>query len=154
MIALDQLRCSIYVEAPLPVEALARCLAARIQAVNEPGPIYAVLRLPTVEVEIRANEDASADSARGFPDGFVYFRYKLEVFVDPEANRGEHVPLVADVLRQCWENGWPAVAACGFEEELPERGGYKCQTIPWPGARPLNYVVPPHPVATNQLMPK
>jgi hypothetical protein len=61
--------------------------------------------------------------AREFPSGFLYFSYVIEA--GPQ-------PLVARLLRLLWDAGIPAVAACDYEHELPEAGGYKSRAIPWP----------------------
>ena len=40
--------------------------------------------------------------------------------------------LVERLLPLLWERGIPAVAACDYEDELPEKGGYKSRAVPWP----------------------
>lgn len=131
MIALDQLDCKIFVESPMRRDELARTLLGRIQSSVEFDLTGSVLRYSFAEVEIRNNEDACSDRAADFPDGFLYFRYCLEVYVDPTSQ--EKISLVSAILKTCWENGWPAVAACDYEQVLPELGGHNSQQIPWPG---------------------
>ena len=131
MIALDQLDCKIFVESPLHLDELARKLFERIQSSGEIGSSGEVLRFSFAEVEVRNNEDACPDRATEFPDGFLFFRYSLELYVDPSSC--VKISLVSDILKVCWENGWPAVAACDYEHELPEGGGHKSHQVPWPG---------------------
>ena len=76
-------------------------------------------------LDVQRSHDRDAARATEFPDGFLYFRHRIEV-------EAEHRPLVARLLRLLWDNGIPAVAACDYEDELPERGGYKSRAIPWP----------------------
>jgi hypothetical protein len=72
---------------------------------------------------IDRNDEHDEARAREFPDGFLYFCYTIEA--GPQ-------PLVARLLRLLWDAGIPAVAACDYEDELPEAGGYKSRGIPWP----------------------
>jgi hypothetical protein len=69
------------------------------------------------------SDEHDPERAREFPDGFLFFRYVIEA--GPQE-------LVARLLPLLWENGIPAVAASDYEDELPERGGYKSRAIPWP----------------------
>jgi hypothetical protein len=76
-----------------------------------------------VRFDVDGNHGGDDARAREFPDGFLYFRYVIEI--DPGAP-------VAALLRLLWEHGIPAVASAEHEDELPERGGYKSRAIPWP----------------------
>jgi hypothetical protein len=61
--------------------------------------------------------------AREWPDGFLYFPHHVEA--GPKRAVERLLPLL-------WDRGIPAVAACDYEHELPENGGYKSRSIPWP----------------------
>ena len=74
-------------------------------------------------LDAERNDDYEAARAREFPDGFLHFRFRIEV--DSRAVTERLLPLL-------WERGLPAVAACDYEDELPEKGGYKSRAIPWP----------------------
>lgn len=80
-----------------------------------------------LEVVLIRNEDYDAKRRRLFPDGFVHFRYMLDLYLDES-----DIPRVARLLNALWDEGIPAVAACAFEDQLPERGGYRSRNIPWP----------------------
>ena len=54
------------------------------------------------------------------PSDFVWWPYLIDLEVDER--RG--VPLVTSILRQLWDNGVSAVAACNFGGQLPRSGGY------------------------------
>src|SRR3954464_9696066 len=77
--------------------------------------------------DARRSHDRDAIRAREFPDGWLFFRHNVEV------ERRAHV---APLLRLLWGNGIPAVAACDYEEELPEGGGSKSRNVPWPAELP------------------
>ncbi len=85
----------------------------------------------SLRVEVVKNEDYDSNRCRQFPDGFVYFRYLLDLYVS-EAVVEQQAEVVSRLITQLWDWGFPAVAACAFEDRLPERGGYKSRTIPWP----------------------
>jgi hypothetical protein len=87
--------------------------------------------IPPCEADLINNEDYDSVRRSQFPDGFIYFRYRIEVFCEGAALT-ERIALVGRVLEQLWEWGFPAVAACDYEKELPHGGGYKSDTIPWP----------------------
>jgi hypothetical protein len=75
-----------------------------------------------VRFDVDRNDDRDDERAREFPDGFLHFRYVIDV--------GPGEP-VARLLRLLWDNGIPAVAASD-DDDLPEHGGYKSRAVPWP----------------------
>jgi hypothetical protein len=83
------------------------------------------------EVEVLKNEDYDSKRQTLFPDGFVYFRYTIDLYIS-EGDTREKAALVGDLLRALWAWGFPAVAACAYEDRLPYGGGYKSRSIPWP----------------------
>ena len=75
-------------------------------------------------LHVDRSHDRDPIRAREFPDGFLYFSSLIEA--GPQE-------LVARLLPALWKRGIPAVASCDYEDELPERGGYKSRAVPWPG---------------------
>lgn len=84
-----------------------------------------------LEVEVLKNEDYDSNRRRQFPDGFVYFRYTLDLYMS-EASLARQAAIVRRLITHLWDWGFPAVAACAFEDRLPQRGGYRSRAIPWP----------------------
>jgi hypothetical protein len=76
---------------------------------------------------IRANFPAD------FPDGFLYFKYKLDINFYDEVGISYCIQLIKTILEFFWRNDIPAVATADYEDQLPFRGGYKSIKIPWPG---------------------
>jgi hypothetical protein len=74
-------------------------------------------------LDAERNDDYDAAAAREFPSGFLRFRYRIEV---------DTRDVVERLLPLLWERGYPAVAVCDYEDELPEKGGYKSRAVPWP----------------------
>lgn len=83
-----------------------------------------------LEVEVLKNEDYDSNRRRQFPGGFVYFRYTLDLYMT-DAPVTRKAAVTARLLENLWSWGYPAVAACAYEDRLPERGGYKSRAIPW-----------------------
>lgn len=75
------------------------------------------LRTGDFEVDVAEND-------RGAEHGdFLHFRFLLDVVPTASVARSRFVSSVARLLRGFWDERWPAVAACDFEDELPLRGG-------------------------------
>ena len=85
----------------------------------------------SLQVEVVRNEDYDSNRRRQFPDGFIYFRYTLDLFMS-DATVARQAAVVTRLLKRLWEWGFPAVAACAYEERLPKRGGYRSHAVPWP----------------------
>jgi hypothetical protein len=85
----------------------------------------------SLQVEVLKNEDYDSNRRRQFPDGFIYFRYTLDLYMT-NAPFTRQAAIVTRLLKHLWDWGYPAVAACAYEDRLPKRGGYKSRAIPWP----------------------
>ncbi len=98
------------------------------------GPVqqeHSLFRFADAELCIRRNDEADAQKAAEFPDGFLYFSHTMEVY--PE---GDPVDVTNRILAAFWKAGIPAVCACDDEELLTEKGGYRSQNIPWAQTQP------------------
>lgn len=56
-------------------------------------------------------------------DDFILWPTIIDVYADVEESQQAIVGVVSELLRQMWDAGVPAVAACDFEDELPWSGG-------------------------------
>ncbi|MFI1608126.1 hypothetical protein ACH4YN_39505 [Streptomyces griseofuscus] len=65
--------------------------------------------------EIRHNPDV------GLADDFIGWPFTIEA--ESDGTSPVLVEAVSRVLRAAWERGFDAVAACDFEDELPDLGG-------------------------------
>lgn len=91
--------------------------------------------VPGVELETRRNKGVTgpvADQRRAArsvgtyadpEDDFLRWPTLVELYVDEEEGQRAIVSVAAQLLRQLWDAGMPAVAACDFEDELPWAGG-------------------------------
>jgi hypothetical protein len=136
----QEMDCKIYVETDLPPQKLGKRLAALLSGTVSDSPASSTVHTPLAELDIRKNSDADSLLARGFPDGFLFFSQVVEIYPAPKADRELRVALVAGILRHFWSQGFPAVAACDYEDNLPHRGGYNDPSLPW--------------VSSEQLLPR
>jgi hypothetical protein len=127
----NDLDCKIYVEADLAPEDLGGLLAALVGGTVSSAAGSRTVQSPIGEIDIRNNPDSDKVLAQQFPDGFLFFRYTLEFYPSATARREDRISLVERILRQLWSRGYPAVAACDYEDDLPNRGGYNDRNSPW-----------------------
>lgn len=118
-----RLYCKMYVDADdisqMELHShLVRCLGDRVNSVGQRSIDGALF-----SIDVMRNEDFDS-VRRKEPDGFVYFRYYLDVDAVPGQQLAEQVALVTQILECFWAQGYAAVAAADFEDELPHRGGY------------------------------
>lgn len=74
------------------------------------------------QIDILYNDEYNSLEERQFPDGFLFFRYLIEVH-SKEATAAYCVDIVSRILTWLWlEQKMPAVAACDYEEQLPFSG--------------------------------
>ncbi len=85
----------------------------------------------SIEIEVILNPEYDLKLRLVFPDGFVYFRYRIDVYM-PDENFERQVDVMSKLLYMFWSYGFPAVAGFSNEELLPEKGGYKNRNVPWP----------------------
>jgi hypothetical protein len=120
----NDLDCTIYVDAPSGeeiVELLVELTGGRADR-------FGTVEAPGVALDVDGNDEADAGRRSEFPDGFLFFSNRVELYSEtPPA-----VALVTELLEALWARGWPAVAACDYEDELPHGGGYKSASVPWP----------------------
>jgi hypothetical protein len=85
--------------------------------------------LDGLTLEVRPNPDSNPSTATG--DDFVYWPTLIELDTEPdpepgtvEANAAQRmIDIATTLIRAFWEDGYPAVAAADFEDELPWNGG-------------------------------
>jgi hypothetical protein len=95
------------------------------------------MALDGLTLEVRPNPDSDPGTAGG--DDFVYWPTLIELDTDPDTQPGaepdaepgavqvnaaqQMVETATALIRTFWEDGYPAVAAADFEDQLPWNGG-------------------------------
>ena len=136
MAAESELSCRLFVHPPaeLSQRALADLVAGLVSG-NLAGTSFApAVTTPIATWELRKNTDFDPDKITACPDGFLYFRQSWELYAVAATKREECAAQVGRVLEWCWTQGWPAVAACEYEDLLPRNGGFKSPEAFSPGA--------------------
>lgn len=122
------LGCIIYIHSSQTREELTKLIANILEG-QEDG--YTVA-FAGGEVDIVKNDMFEAEKIVTFPDGFLYFSFLAEFYFHPDLQTDQWILFTRKILLKLWENNIPAIASCDFEEALPEKGGYKSLSIPWP----------------------
>ncbi len=125
---MTNLDCKIYVDASISRSQLIETIAKLLDGLAEKN----TLRVPDFEIDVLENDEFDEFRRREFPDGFLYFHYIFEIYANTDRQIQDRAALVSKILEHLWSEGFPAVAACDYETELPESGGYKNRSAPWP----------------------
>jgi hypothetical protein len=71
------------------------------------------------EVDVMDNEDFDPKRKGDPAEGFLFYRFYLDVEPVKSVGRETYVKEVGRLLGGLWKSGLPATAACRFEDELP-----------------------------------
>jgi hypothetical protein len=110
--------CSVYVKAS-DAKTVTGLLATALDADSEDDNI----RLPGVTMDARTNPDVEDVLPPG--DDFVRWPVLIEVDGDDPDDGATMVAVISRILSTLWDAGYPTVAACDFEDELPWGGGIR-----------------------------
>jgi hypothetical protein len=87
---------------------------------NEPERNY--IHSSECDISILENDDFDEQRRTNPEDGFLFYRYKLEVEPNTELGEKNAIAVVSKLLKFFWSQSYPAVAACGYEDALPNKG--------------------------------
>jgi hypothetical protein len=79
----------------------------------------ATIRTSSCVIDVEDNDDFSQAMRDDPVNGFLYFRYYLDIEPCKDASRGQYVEILSTLLYRLREKGYKAVPACDFEDELP-----------------------------------
>lgn len=83
------------------------------------------------ELSVRKNDEFNKNTQTEFPDGFLYFKYIMDIQFYEVNNVEFCIQEISKILVWLWGKNIPAVASYDYEDALPEKGGYKSVNIPW-----------------------
>ncbi|EDN67695.1 conserved hypothetical protein [Beggiatoa sp. PS] len=109
------LYCKVYVNTKMSQEMLLDFIANNFNGYIELRTVYS----PFFEADVFKNEDADPLKAIFPDDGFLYYPYYLEIEPVDNIEQASYIAFIARLLSALWKMGAKAVAACDFEEELP-----------------------------------
>ncbi|MNM90804.1 hypothetical protein D3C81_1030790 [compost metagenome] len=76
------------------------------------------------EIFIFNNGDFDEDKRNQGNDGFLYYKYYLEIEQTEDADESNYVLEISNLLTKLWNADFKAIASCDFEDLLPRKGGY------------------------------
>ncbi|CAN5249420.1 hypothetical protein BH11BAC6_BH11BAC6_03190 [soil metagenome] len=124
------LECSVYTTASLTVSELRKAVSVFVKATLIKDSSFQVA--PTFEISIRKNDEYNQVLQKSFPDGFLNFRFIIDIGFNENNNLNDCVKMINKLLQWFWENNISAVASYDHEDLLVKNGGYKSKLIPWP----------------------
>ncbi|MBB5038181.1 1,4-dihydroxy-6-naphthoate synthase [Prosthecobacter dejongeii] len=115
----DDFYCSVFIEFNRQKSELGETIARLVKGRLE---ILCDIQCPWAEIYFGKNIDSGLGEA-GEEDLFLYYRYKLEIEPVASTDKATYVEGISQLLTGLWEQKIPAVAACHFEDDLPDGGG-------------------------------
>lgn len=91
---------------------------------------FNTIQYKNFEFHISYNDEYDESKSLEFPDGFLYFKYLLDVEYDDD-NENLFIEMLNKLLKILWNENIPSVASSDYEKSLIEEGGYKSKKIPW-----------------------
>lgn len=111
--------CGLYVDASESEEVFAKGLANFLRLVTDK---WNDIKSSEVSINILQNDDFDINERTDAENGFLFYRYKLEIEPNEELGQQNAVKFVSKILEYLWSKGYPATAACGYEDNLPNKG--------------------------------
>jgi len=109
-----KLYCKVFLDTSLSKPALLALLATWTGGQVQLRTISA----PTCEIDVVANEDFDEDRRNRIEDGFLYYRFYLDIEPRPDVNEMDYIQAIQSLVLKARTGGIRAVAACDFEDQL------------------------------------
>ncbi|QAA33369.1 1,4-dihydroxy-6-naphthoate synthase [Clostridium manihotivorum] len=119
----DNLYCKIYVDTDKSIQDIINVILSVVSGQVRRKGVYST----NLEIDIRYNKEYDELERLGVEDGFLYYKYYLEIEPNENAAQKKYILSVSQLLEGLWGVGYKAVASCDFEVDLPRSGGYKAQ---------------------------
>lgn len=107
--------CSLHVHGPGGEPELVRV----IEALSDARTGGVRFRAAEALLEVRENDDFDPDQVSDPENGFLFYRFLVEVEPLSAATQEAYVAAVAALIRGLRREGWSVVPACDFEDLLP-----------------------------------
>jgi hypothetical protein len=85
---------------------------------------WGLIETAFAELDVRRNDDFKTPKelrSKDPQDAFLFWKYYIDIEPTEGTARTNYVSMVGRLLLDLWVIGISAVAACGFEDELPKR---------------------------------
>lgn len=128
-VSMNALDCIIYSTGKISILKLRNEIAT---LVNSEKITVSFIEKDFYELSVYVNDEHDFNKQMDFPDGFLFFKFIIEVGFTKSCEIKECVQVISPILLWLWQIGMSAVASCDYENFLPENGGYESKVIPWP----------------------
>ncbi|MCX7747310.1 MAG: 1,4-dihydroxy-6-naphthoate synthase [Clostridia bacterium] len=115
----NSLYCKIFIDSECDIDFLINKIN---ELVSGQKKLFRTIVTKFGELDVNKNEDFDSGKRSIKPDGFLYSRYYLDVEPNEQIEQEDYITSISKFLQDLWKNGFEAVAACDFEEELPSKG--------------------------------
>ncbi len=120
MLKYEDLYCKLFIDTDTDRESLINVLKETVNGKNEDWTIESKYTV----IDVKRNVAFDMCKRNELPDGFLYFRYFLDIEPKENTMQDDYISIISNMLQSLWDLGYKAVAACDFEEDLPRKGGY------------------------------
>ena len=73
-----------------------------------------------LDIAVDDNDEFDSEKANQGNDRWLYFRYTLEIDPIESVAPEDYIVAVGNLLKSLWSSQMDAVAACDFEDQLPQ----------------------------------
>jgi hypothetical protein len=113
------LYCKIYVNTHLTNSNFRRLIANILSGTVQRRTVYS----KELIVDINKNEYFDDTMFSGNEDEFLFYQFYLDIQPSHPDDEKSYIAEVSRLLEELWRNAGKAVAACDFEDILPNKGG-------------------------------
>ncbi|SFT02526.1 hypothetical protein [Marininema halotolerans] len=116
----DELYCKLFVDANIDFDQLVNIITKKT---NGKKGFFGSITTNCCDMSLMTNDDYNCIKKHTKGKGsFLYFRYFLEIDPVESCAQATYIDEIGKLLQSLDSSGFRAVAACDFEEELPNQG--------------------------------
>lgn len=120
--------CKLYIQTTNNIDWLMNFIEINMNLKKEsPYSLYNDI----INIDIEENEEYSQIECKEFPDGFLFFKFYLDINIQQNTDFKDYICLITKLLSILWNNNVSSVASCDFEDQLLNNGGYNNKNVPW-----------------------
>ncbi len=121
MIDRADIYCNLFVDTNSEQDILVKNLA---ELFNVSADDWGNIETAFGEISIIENDDYDKSKRKDEDEGFLFYRYLLEIEPKADLPVNNAIKFVSKILEQLWSLGYPATAACNYEDNLPYNGKF------------------------------
>jgi hypothetical protein len=127
-VILENFGCDLYIDSEDDLNTLLQNIAT----IFNTNPIEDGIFVNEGSLFLLKNKNFHKIYKKNLEDGFLFYRYLLKAKPNDLMGKENAIQFIAPILKYLWSKGFPAIAFCDYEENLPYKGGYKNPFVPLP----------------------